>query len=151
MELVFHFSQRIYVRLRDDLRDAPPEYLLYSAFPGDIEVRNGPASLRSDFGWVPLLNLILELPRVMRDVKTRGHGEYQFTESDGRLLFSSVEGRSTVRTTWSSDSIEIGDLELGEEVGKFRKDGVRIALLRSPELIGNPYFQQTFLNTPDVL
>lgn len=151
MEFIFHPSLCPYVRARDNLQDAPPEYLLYSAFLGDIEIQSGCTSLRSDFGWVPLLNLLLELPKAIQDAKTCGRGEYQFTESDGRLLFASTEGRSTIRTTWSLASIEACDSDLYEEVAKFREDGVRIALSQSPELVSNVYFRRVFLNAPDIL
>lgn len=135
------------VAARADLSDSSLTYLLYSAFMGDLEIVSADISIKTGFGWVPLLNLVLELPRAVRDAATTGVGVYEFTESDSRLTFTRELEGFAIRGSYSPGEIRVSGEELQQAISKFTEASLAYVVSSNPELSLNHEFASTFLKS----
>ena len=98
----------------------------------------------SSFGWVPLLNLALELPRVVERAISTGSGKYEFTEADDFLFFGVAGDLVDIRASYSDVVICVEIGELREAVSFFRKSSLAAAQAEHPELRRNENFLTSF-------
>lgn len=144
MEILFHRALNPVIQTGDDLSSASDVYLLYTAFAGDIELKHGKRSILTRFGWVPLLNLVVELPRAVQAAISDGAGRYSFTESDSYLIFRRTDGGLEIRASFSEVVILIAVDELWGALNRFRESSLIYVQSEHPELVRNQCFLSFF-------
>ncbi len=144
MDILFHPSPSPVIPTRSDLSEVSGVYLLYTAFPGDIEVSHAGRSLSSRLGWVPLLNVVMELPRAVESAVSSGAGRYAFTESDDFLAFRQADGEMEITASFSDAEVAAPAQAVLEALSRFRESALEHACSDHPELMRNPFFVGSF-------
>jgi hypothetical protein len=146
VEFRFHRAIRAHLPMRAELSDASSGYLMYSAFGGDLEITDGESSIRTNVGWVPWLNLLLELPRAVGSSIADGVGIYHFTESDSLLKFTSKLDKSCISGSFTDEKITVDQAELLTALGVFHRNSLARIMESNPELSDNVFFAASFIN-----
>lgn len=144
MEILFHRSLSPVIQTARDLSSASDVYLLYTAFAGDVELNHNRRSILSRFGWVPLLNLVMGLPRAVEAAISDGAARYSFTESDSYLSFRRTDGGLEIGASFSKVVLRAAVDELREALNRFRESALRHVRFDHPELAHNRYFLSSF-------
>lgn len=100
-----------------DIVNADEMTLRYDLFLGSVTLIGGQSTITMDWEWIPILDFAV----VLNDIKERlkmvdlDNQQLDFTESSELLLFSKVDQRIYMSTSYSEESIVVvlDDFELG--------------------------------------
>jgi hypothetical protein len=102
-----------------DLERASETDLRYSVFLGDFILIINSVDFSARWGWIPLLDLAIGLKDALKLLDARNESEFEFTESNAKLVFVRSGDSVLVEPSYSSARIEIQMSELQRALSSF--------------------------------
>jgi len=116
--------------------------LRYYLFLGSIILKKDRGSININWDWIPLLDFALCLLEICRNlsIQTNGQQEFEFTESDAKLIFDKRLNKISVTTSFSNETLEISLEELQTVAKEFYKDVINDILVKNENIKENIVF-----------
>ena len=143
-------------RLTDDfsstrrrLKNADEMDLRYDYFTGDIILENENCSFSTEWGWVTLLDFAASMKAIALDMGSNNIDEFEFTESDDKLIFKLSEHEIHISSSYKEGEI-IVDLAQFKQACSALIERLSSELLRLyPELNENISFARIIQGESD--
>src|SRR5688572_23753660 len=119
-EIRYHFSNNN----SSAVEDADATALRYSLFLGSLSFKNGDRSLTFEWDWIPLLDFALCLFDIHNELvhAKKLEKEFEFTESDEKIIFTRDGNRVKITSSSSGEVLEMSFDEFQKAVKKFYKE-----------------------------
>ena len=116
--------------------------LRYSLFLGDIILRTDEERIEMQWGWIPLLDFAYSLltlcDKLLNDKSLVE--VYEFTESEGALVFEMRKGYINIRTTFSDEKVRVKKQAFKRGVYEFYSEMIAQIKINNESIIGRPEF-----------
>src|SRR5919205_838727 len=136
--LSYRLSPRWNKLERKGCEGASSEELYYEMFLGDIILRVGDADFSSQWGWVPILDLVRQFVSAGKEVAKNRKIDINFTESNALLTLTPRDGLIAISSTYSPSRQEVRVEDLQIAMKQFAKEAIREFDLLCPGLRENP-------------
>ena len=125
-----------------DVINADETALRYNHFLGNLTLKKGNDSIVLDWGWIPLVDFALCLQVISKTLlqKAIGEEEFEFTESDAKIIFKKNGDVIRVSASSSNGVLEMGCEDFQNAANKFYKDIILNALNENQMLRSNKKF-----------
>jgi len=125
-----------------DVTKADETALRYNFFLGGVILKNGNNSISLDWEWIPILDFALCLLTICNSLgqKISGEEEFEFTESEARIIFQKDTDRMRIVASFSNETLELGFDDFQKTIEEFYKDVVFDALGKNQALRNNTTF-----------
>jgi hypothetical protein len=147
IDLTYRLSARWNKALRDRCDDASVAELLYEMFLGDLSFRIGDADFSALWGWVPIMDVVRQLMRAVRQLPAINRLDIDFTESDALLRLDYEDGVVTISSTYSPAVVKVTLSDFDDAVRRFATDAIQDFEAKCPGLRGNPLIQDMIPKT----
>ncbi len=116
--------------------------LRYNFFLGSLYLKKADQSILIDWNWVPLIDFAICLHAICGNLigKTHGEEEFEFTESDSKIIFKKNGDNLKIVTSFSNEILEMSFEEFQNAVKEFYKNIIFKAIERNQEVSGNDAF-----------
>lgn len=116
--------------------------LHYDLFLGGIILSSNDSEIDLDWKWIPLLDFAYHLLDIALEISKNlnCHEKFEFTESNGLLLFDRIEKKVKISTSYSDEKIDIDIEEFKLEVKRFYKKLITDIIRKYPEVQENRFF-----------
>jgi hypothetical protein len=122
---------------------ADEEDFRYRLVAGDLILEIGTKNFGTNWGWVPLIDLVAGLRQISKKLGRHGRTEtFEFTESESWLRFSRQGDRVTITSSYSPGEAQIEYSRFVHAVENLSKELRSELLQRNPALAENPAFQR---------
>jgi hypothetical protein len=137
-EIKYNFSRNNNV----NVVDADETAIRYNLFLGSLILKKEDKSIVIDWDWVPLIDFAICLRTICNSLLKKMHSEeeFEFTESDSRIMFQKDGDKITIATSFSDEIIEISFEEFQKAVSKFYKEVIFEAVEKNKEIKNNDSF-----------
>ena len=117
--------------------------LRYSVFLGSIIFKFKTHKIDLDWGWIPLLDLAYSLVLISSNLlsKESAKEEFEFTESDGILLFEKKGDSIEITTSFSDESLMLSFNSFKKGVYSFYYELLSQIKNSNEKIIDNPNFK----------
>jgi hypothetical protein len=125
-----------------DVTQADETVLRYSHFLGSVILKNGNNSVSINWDWIPLLDFALCLITIFNNLvqKIKGEEEFEFTESEAKIIFQKDGDRIKIITSFSDEILEMRFEDFQKTIKKFYKDVIFDILGKNQGLRNNTTF-----------
>lgn len=125
-----------------DVATANEMALRYNLFLGSLTFKKGFKTISIDWDWIPLLDFAICLLVICSSLlkKIQGEEEFEFTESDAKIVFKKNGQYVEVFTTFSNEILEMNFEDFQKAVRRFFKDLIFDILAKNEELRKNQVF-----------
>jgi hypothetical protein len=123
-----------------DLKSADDSDFNYNLFMGDIVLKMGNVDFSTAWGWIPLLDFVTYLHKLLEQFKEGSKDTFEFTESEATLDFQRVGEKVQIKASYADGTIEVDYEELKSKAGDILKKLGKDLLYRYPELQHNSVF-----------
>lgn len=139
-EIKYSFSDSAYL----DITKATEEDLRYNLFLGSLILKTRNNSIIIDWDWVPIFDFAICLAAICDILlkKETGEAEFEFTESDEKLIFQKDATSIKISTTFSDETLELTPETFEITVRDFYKAVVFEILSKNVSLKNNETFLQ---------
>src|ERR1044071_4882483 len=144
---MFEINYRFSHDNAQDVTKADEISLRYNLFLGSLIFKKENNSISIDWGWIPLLDFALCALTICNDLvqKIRGEAEFEFTETDAKIIFKRDRDAVRITTSFSTEILEMDFKDFQKAITKFYKDVVFGVLEKNQVLKNNPTFLE-YLN-----
>lgn len=127
-----------------DLSGSDETALRYSVLLGDIKLRVDGVELGTDFGWVPLVDFMVCLKQIAKELGVSPNAEvaFGFTESDASIRFKRRGGNVDISPSYISASGNVPLDDFVSAVDAFVERARTDFVGRFPSLGGNDVFRR---------
>lgn len=133
--------------LVDDQEDPCNERwnLFHHVLTGNLFVVGGAVDLGARFGWIPMLNVALQLDAIAEVLtEPTGSAAYEFTESEDRLWFVRSGSEVRVSATYADGTIVATTTAVESELRRFRRWCIEESLRLAPCVQRRKEFAEAF-------
>ncbi|MCE1169583.1 MAG: hypothetical protein LWX70_15980 [Sphingobacteriia bacterium] len=123
--------------------------LRYNLFLGSLTLKKDNHSILIDWDWVPLLDFALCLLEIYKKLSNQSSGlqEFEFTESDAKLIFEKSIDKINIAASFSNETLETSFEEFQIATKKFYKDVINDILVKNKEIKENATFTKYLQET----
>ncbi len=138
----YFISKKFNCSYKGKVVDADEMDLRYNMFFGSISLVRGISTIQLNWDWIPILDFALGVLSIYTklSMNERGEVEFDFTESDERLIFERLSETIKITTTFSNEALEMTFEEFEQGCIKFYKDALFNLINNNPELRYNKVF-----------
>jgi hypothetical protein len=123
--------------------------LRYNLFLGNLTLKKGKDSINANWDWIPLLDFALCLLEICENLSGQVHGceEFEFTESDAKLIFEKKNDRINIIASFTDETLDVSLEELHKATERFYKEILSDILEKNQQLKENMVFAKYLKKT----
>jgi len=116
--------------------------LRYSLFLGSAFFKDGTNEIIMDWDWIPPLDFAFSLQQINKRLAQTAEirMEFEFTESDAKLIFKKNRNVIEISTTFSDCVLTVDKHEFATEVNRIYKQIVAEIIISNKEIMNNKDF-----------
>ncbi len=141
-QIMFEINYNFSIDNSQDVAKADETTLRYNLFLGSLILKKGNNLISIDWDWVPLLDFALCLLTICNSLvqKTSGKEEFEFTESEAKIIFQRDGDTVRITTSFSTEILEMNFEDFQKATRKFYKDVIFDVLGKNQVLKNNTTF-----------
>jgi hypothetical protein len=141
MKLDFRFAEP--TTGAESWSNADEEDFRYRVALGDLILEIGPKNFGTNWGWVPLIDLVTSLRYIAKKLQRSGRTEtFEFTESESWLRFHRLGDQVIITASYSPDEAQVDYSGLVDAIEDLAKQLRAELLQRNSALSENQAFQR---------
>jgi len=137
-EIKYNFSDNS----NENVAIADETELRYNLFLGSLNFKRDNKTISTDWDWIPLLDVVICLVIISNSLlkKMQGKEEFEFTESDLKIIFQKDGDWIKITASFSDEILEMSFEEFQRVVKKFYKDVIFAIVEKNHEIKDNSSF-----------
>jgi len=139
---MFEIKYRFSGSASSDITKSDETDLRYNLFLGSLILKTQNNSIIIDWDWIPLIDFAICLFTICNNLNTKmqGEEEFEFTESDSKIIFQKNGDRIKIVTSFSDEILEMSFEEFQEGVRTFYKSLLFEVVEKNQEIKDNASF-----------
>lgn len=139
---MFEIKHSFSINTHSDITKADETNLRYNLFLGSLILKTQNNSIIIDWDWVPLIDFAICLFTICNNLFTKKEGEedFEFTESDSKIIFQKNGDKIKIVTSFSDETLEMSFKEFQEGIRVFYKSLLFEVVEKNQEVKDNVSF-----------